>query len=155
MTITIQQVRQAALNLLARREHSRLELLRKLRSKGFSESIIDGILDGLIQQRLLSDDRFTEIYIRTRTERGWGALCIQAELLERGVDEDVIDRHFNNCGADWQSLAEQARLKRFGSELPKNFPQHGKQARFLQRRGFSNQQIHNVLGRDYHNGKEE
>jgi regulatory protein len=77
----------SALNLLARREHSRMELTQKLKLRNFSENEISQTIEQLTQQDLQSDKRFAECYMRSRAEKGFGPVRIKFELREKGVDE--------------------------------------------------------------------
>jgi regulatory protein len=138
-------LRQLALNLLARREHSVLELGRKLATRGAERELIDTLLDQLQHERLLSDARFAEAYVRMRTERGFGPLRIRAELRERGVDEGLITAELDGGSSHWSTQAEAARRKRFGARLPRDWSERARQARFLEYRGFSAGTIGAVL----------
>ncbi len=138
-------VRRSAMDMLARREHSRGELRHKLRDKGYDEEAIDATLDALGAEKLLSDRRFAEAFIHARVGRGWGPARIEAELRQRQVDEALIADCLAACGEDWTRRAEQARQKKFGRALPEDYAQRARQARFLQYRGFSGDTIRQVL----------
>ena len=127
-----------ALDLLARREHSARELCHKLEIRGFESGHIEAALEQLTSKGLLNEQRFVESYVHSRIQRGYGCVRIRAELRERGVeltdwspDEEI----------DWFELAAAARQKRFGAGQPKDYREKTKQMRFLQRRGFTNEQI--------------
>ncbi len=135
------EVRAAALRLLARREHSRLELARKLRQRGRPEDLIGQVLDALAREGLLSDVRFAEQYVHARAGRGYGPVRIRAELRERGVAETDIEAALAAAEADWRQLAEAVRRKRFGQAVPEDFPTRARQMRFLQNRGFDAEQL--------------
>jgi len=76
-------IRMKAMDLLARREHSFFELKSKLLKKGFNEEQVVMELHQLIDDHLLSDSRFTEIFISSRKEQGKGPLRIESELQKR------------------------------------------------------------------------
>ena len=141
-------MRERALALLARREHSSKELQRKLEARGFSTGTVEGVIAGLQADRLQSDRRFTETYIRHRVERGYGPLRIRAELREKGVDDSLAQEMFEELGVDWTAVIAAARQKRFGLPLPGDFAERGRQSRFLQQRGFSGEQISKALRGD-------
>ena len=76
-----------AIALLARREHSRAELARKLMRRldeGQDRSDVDAVLDELERRRLLSDERFAKSLVRTRAPR-FGEARLKLELKTRGV----------------------------------------------------------------------
>jgi regulatory protein len=77
--------RERAVGLLARREHSRGELTRKLAARGFDEDVVAATLARLEREGALADGRFTASFIRTRAAKGKGPVRIRAELAERGM----------------------------------------------------------------------
>ena len=135
----------SALRLLARREHSELELRHKLSGRRFAETSIDAVIANLLDEGLLSDRRFAEQYIRSRFERGYGPLRIQAELRERGVGDKLIECFLEELSGYWCDSAGQQRERRFGRQLPANYRERAKQMRFLQQRGFAGDQIRAVF----------
>lgn len=137
--------RQAAIRLLARREHSQQELRRKLTAKGFEAQQVDELIARLLQEGLLSDARFTESFVRSRADRGWGPLRIRAQLQERGVGEELIDAFIDERAGHWQETVRAVRAKRFGESPPARPQERAKQIRFLQYRGFTADQIRDVL----------
>lgn len=138
-------IRESAMNYLARREHSRLELEHKLAARDFDKNEIAEALDRLITDGLLSDARFAESFVNARIQRGNGPVKIQIELKQRGVDEAIIKQYLNTPEANWYKQACRARCKRFGEALPGEYDQRIRQARFLQQRGFTHEQINRVL----------
>jgi len=137
-------VREAAVRLLARREHSRRELAAKLRSRGAEGEAIDEVLEALAREGLQSDARFAESYTHSRRERGYGPLRIRGELNERGVDDALIEEALAAFD-DWERLGEEVRLRKFGRRPPRDWPERAKQMRFLQYRGFAAEQIRAAL----------
>jgi len=130
-----------ALRLLARREHSRLELRRKLEARDFGADVIDSVLAEVTDQGFLSDERFADVYVRGRCDRGFGPLRIQSELRERGVSGALADELLAAWADSWLESAARQRAKRFGEQLPATTGERAKQIRFLQQRGFSGDQI--------------
>lgn len=135
------QVREAALRLLARREHSRLELSWKLEARALPRELIELALDRLERERLLSDERFTEVYMRSRSERGYGPLRIRAELQERGIAESLIDAALAGAETDWRAQARAVCQRHFGTNAPRSWNERAKRGRYLMQRGFSSEQI--------------
>lgn len=106
---------------------------------------------GLEAERLLSDDRFVEMLIRARRRRGYGPVRIRGELREKGVADDVIVRWLDLGSHDWTEEVKRVRRQKYGAGVPKNMNERAKQARFLQYRGFTFDQIQQALnprGRD-------
>lgn len=134
---TSQQVRHTAVKLLARREHSCLELQQKLKQRGYPNDLIQQELEKLMAKGVLSDQRFAESYIRARSQKGYGPQRIISELQQRGIDSTIGYEYIEQMEKDWLQLAEQIRSKKFGKKLPQDFAEKAKQMRFLQYRGFA------------------
>lgn len=134
--------RERALQYLARREHSRVELARKLTATGIGADELNLLLDSLQAERLLSDARYAEAYVAECAPR-YGNLALIDALRQRGVDDEVISRALD-CVDDEGSRAESVWRKRF-SAAPANRAEAAKQARFLAGRGFSSETIAAML----------
>ena len=139
----MQSLPHIALDLLCQREHSRLELRHKLRKRGFAIEAIDGLLDTLEQQNVLSDARFAEAYVHKRSQQGYGPERIKCELNRRGVCVGLIDRTLTALA--WQDLAQRVWQKKFSQHKDADLATCLKQMRFLHYRGFSREQIESVV----------
>lgn len=139
------QIRKAAMNLLARREHGFIELQRKLLKKYSQYDLVEQALQRLADEDLLSDERFTESYVRYRSNAGFGPVRIRAELKEKGLKADLISNHLDNPSIDWVELIRQVKNKKFGEAIANDFTEKSRQARFLQYRGFTQDQIAPVV----------
>ena len=146
--VTLERVREAAIRLLARREHSVIELIRKLRAKGYPEGLVHDAVEALDEENLVSDQRFTESFIHGRVNRGSGPMKIGAELHRKGVGDEVVGELLDARDAQWKALAREARRKRFGDPVPKEYKERARQMRFLQGRGFTHEQIRAALDGD-------
>lgn len=136
-------LRLGAMNILARREHSRKEVRDKLLKKfDPGTELLDAVLDKLVADDLLSDQRFSEAFVRWRVGKGQGPVRIRMELRERGVDGDAALRE---SGVDWFALVVEVAHKRFGASPAIDPKQRAKRMRFLQYRGFSGEQIRAAL----------
>ena len=120
-------------------------MYNKLLGKGCAEALADEVVRQLEAERLLSDDRFMESLIRARRERGYGPLRIQKELQEKGVAPEAIGQWLDVTGREWLEDIRRVQRKKFGARLPRNFAERARQARFLQYRGFTYDQIQQVL----------
>ncbi|KAF0099104.1 MAG: hypothetical protein FD187_3006 [bacterium] len=136
-------LRERALNLLARREHSRAELARKLAPHAEGEDL-DTLLEGLERENLLSNARFAEMLAHARAGRH-GSLRLKADLRDKGVPNEVIDA---SVAAARDSDLEAARAvwrKKFRA-LPRDAAERAKQMRFLAGRGFPADVVRRVVG---------
>lgn len=137
-------LRRAAMDALARREHSFHELQAKLGEK-FPEvdqaTLIIPVLERLREEKLQSDERFTEAYVRYRAGRGHGPLKIRLELKEKGVAESLIRRHLHAGRFDWTELAGEALAKKHPRLDPASPQDRQRGYRFLAQRGFDAETI--------------
>lgn len=141
----LSRIRRAAMNILAGREHSISELKAKLLKKEVSVERLEIILEELISDGFLNEQRFTENFIRTRIEKGQGPLKIRHELRMRGIANDLIDEHLDESFQFWQAHIERTRFKRFGRIKPVDYQEQGRQSRFLYQRGYNAEQIRRCL----------
>ena len=140
------RARNSAMRLLARREHSRAELRGKLVGRGFENDLVEELLQGLEDQDLLSDERFAMSLIASRAETGYGPKRIDLELRNRGVSEDLAREALAKSEVDWgQHVADQV-VRKFGSDPAQTFPEWARRARYLERRGFSQDAIRLAIG---------
>ena len=130
-------IRRAAMDFLARREHSLLELRSKLKRRFADGSLIDEQLSRLAEENLQSDARFAESYVRQRVGRGYGPLRLRAELRERGVSDSDFDAALEAGAVDWHDLALTVLHKKFGAAPPGDMKEKARRVRFMQHRGFA------------------
>lgn len=138
-------VRKKAMDLLMRREHAVAELQKKLNARDYDTDIVAEVVEQLMDEGLVSDDRFTEAFVRYRRNNGFGPRRIQSELRERGVSEKIQSIYLDSGDPQWYKQAAQVQNKRFGEDLPDDFKERARQARFLQYRGFTSDHIREVL----------
>jgi regulatory protein len=126
--------------LLARREHSRAELGRKLAPRAESPEALESLLDSLEQKKQLSNERFAAERARV-LGRKFGAARIRQDLKAKGVDPELVAR------VSGESDLEQARaiLARKYREPAATREERAKRMRFLQSRGFSSEIIFRLL----------
>jgi regulatory protein len=139
-----ESIRECCIRLLARREHSRVELQRKLEARDFARADIPPVLDALAEDNFLSDQRFAEMFARTRSENGQGPLKIRADLQARGVASPDIDRSLELLDDTWFEYCRDAWQRRFG-RAPADRREWSRQARFLAGRGFDGALVRRVL----------
>jgi regulatory protein len=136
-------LRQKALDLLSRREHTRAELAQKLKGhEEASSAEIQTLLDTLETQTLLSDERFAEAYCTMRFKKGYGPIRISQELSARGLSDEIVSLTLDQISEDmWLEKAASVYQKKFGRSLPKDHKEKFKQSQFLYYRGFESDQI--------------
>lgn len=134
-----------AVNLLSRREHSAFEIRDKLHKRDFDDAEIEQAIIELQQGGWLSDERFTEAYIRMRQQKGFGPIRITIELSERGVDDSIIDASLDADDETWQQVLQQQYLKKYKNKPIADYNDKAKRIRFLQYRGFALDAIYSIV----------
>jgi regulatory protein len=137
-------VRRAAMDLLARREHSCRELFDKLARRFDDAALIRQELDRLAAEGLQSDARFAESYLCSRAGRLYGPVRIGNELRERGIDADMIDAALRAANVDWFHNLQKLVSDKFGGRPAADFREQAKRMRFLQQRGFRAEHIRRI-----------
>ena len=134
-------INQMITRYLSRREHSYFELTQKLTQKGFSLSACEKQLDLFAQRGIQSDDRYVQSMVRNAYHNGKGPQVIRQTLLQHKIDSPEIEACIHAEDFDWFTAAINVRIKKFGEAIPTDFTQKQKQKRFLQYRGFEQEQI--------------
>jgi len=140
-------LRERALRHLARRDHSRAELARKLAAHGDADEI-EAVIERMGELGLQSDSRYAEAFVRGKAAR-FGSSRLRSELARRGIERDLIDAAL--AGECVESEAERARtvLRSRFTEPPADAREWARQARFLQTRGFAPDLIRKLLKEPY------
>jgi regulatory protein len=128
-----------ALRYLSMREHSRMELARKLSRYAQEDDDIEALLDTLQLADFQSQDRFAESLVHRRAHR-FGNSRIVMELKSHGLDAAAIDAAKAKLAEDEIGRACEVWRKKF-SRPPQDAAERAKQMRFLQQRGFSHSAI--------------
>ena len=129
--------------MLARREHSRKELARKLSPRAESPEALNALLDSLESKKQLSDERFASERAHILS-RKYGAARIRHDLRSKGIADDVLALALKSSGEDELERGKKVLQKKF--PIPaENLNEHAKRMRFLQSRGFSSEIIHELL----------
>lgn len=140
--------RLAALAHLARRDFSSGELRQRLETGGFDAASAAAAIAGLAREGILDDARFAQNYVASRAGRGQGPVRIRAELRRHGLADALIEGALAS-GPDWGALALKVRRARFGPAAPVTWANKARQARFLQYRGFSSDDIRAATDADF------
>jgi regulatory protein len=146
----IRQAKDQAMRLLALRPHSRSELIRKMRERGYRMEVIDPALDDLEKLDLVNDKDFAKIFIQNEIRlRPIGRMLLRQKLLERGIVPEVFESLLKDLYSAEQEmqvarqLAEKFRRTHFEENKRKD---KEKLVRFLQGKGFTWEQIRQVIG---------
>ena len=133
------------MDLLARREHGRVELMRKLRKRGAPEELIEAALQRLAEEGLLSEARYLESFVAHKARAGYGPQRIREELGQRGLASGDIDQALRDSGIDWFEQLRETWQRKFAGRLPVDARERAQQGRFLAYRGYSLEMIGRLL----------
>jgi regulatory protein len=151
--LKLDQLRQAkdqAMRLLALRQHSRSELIRKMRERGYRLEVIDPALDELEKLNLVNDEDFVKVFIQNELRlRPVGRILLRQKLLERGILPEIFEPLLRDLYSGEQEMLVALQLsekfQRTHSEENKRKAKE-KLVRFLQGKGFTWGQIRQVIG---------
>lgn len=132
-----------ALRLLSMREHSRLELERKLSSHETREGELAEALDALTARGFISDERVADSLLHRRAAK-LGSSRIKAELQAKGLDDAVVREAVESLRATELERAREVWHRKFG-QPPTDAAERAKQMRFLAARGFSGETVRRVI----------
>jgi regulatory protein len=134
------ELKARALRYLARREHSRAELNRKLLPFAASQQLLDVLLSELEGRKLLSNHRFAEMRAHILS-RKYGAAKIRQDLKSKGVPDEIVE----TVSAEGELERAAAILQRKYRSAANTREEKAKRARFLQSRGFSSEVIYRLI----------
>lgn len=137
-------LRARALRLLARREHSRAELARKLAEHAEDPAEVEKVLDDLEQRGWLSEKRVVEQMVYARRSR-YGARRIERDLRAKGVSGEAVASAMSGLKEGELDAARDVWRRKFGGRVPRTPADRAKQARFLQGRGFDMEVVMKVI----------
>ena len=138
-------LRARALAHLARREHSRVELARKLAPHAIDSQEVADVLDALEQAGHLSSQRFVESLIRRRSAK-YGLRRVEQELAEHKIAPDLKKPMLDALKESEFERAWLAWERRFGTP-PADITERARQQRFLAARGFTGESVAAVFRR--------
>ncbi len=140
--------RLAALRLLNRRDYCAAELGARLVARGAAPGTAAVVVQALGGERLVDDERYAGHYVDWHAGRGQGPVRIAHDLERLGVPAAIVERAVEARAPAWRERCLRVRQRRFGDAVPKDWKERGRQARFLQQRGFSAEQVRAALGND-------
>ena len=135
------------MNILARREHSRAELARKLAPHAEADAI-EALLDQFEQENLLSNTRYVEMLAHARAGKH-GSLRLKADLRDKGVSESEMAEALESARGQDLAAARAVWQRKFGASsgaVADSAAERARQFRFLASRGFPSEVIRRVIG---------
>ncbi len=137
-------LRERALKLLARREHSRAELARKLSAHAGDPAEVERVLEECERRGWLSERRVVEQRVHTLRKR-FGTRRIEHDLRRKGISEDAVAAALAELKGGELEAAREVWRRKFGDRPPRRPADRARQVRFLQGRGFELEVILRVI----------
>ena len=140
-----EKARASALASLSMREHSTKELRDKLIRKGYETESIDIIILECLNNNYLNDQRFAEIFWRSRSNKGFGPNKILMELKFKGVSTIIAQESALQPELDFFEVVKKMYLKKYKNAEIKDYKDKVKRQNYLYQRGFNNDEIRSVI----------
>ena len=132
-----------ALKLLSLREHTRLELERKLGPHAESAEQLSEALDALQARGFINEARVVESVVHRRAAR-LGASRVRQELQAKGVAQGAIAEAVQALRSTELARAREVWAKKFGTPAA-DAKERARQVRFLISRGFAAEVVRRVV----------
>lgn len=157
--VTPGELRLAGMDLLARREHGSSELKTKLtkrfRKRECDPEAVEQVVQQLIEEGLLSDERFAASRVRQLAGRGYGPSRIRNDLRQQRVEHlisDTMEEAFDS-EVDWEAEAAAVYEKKYGDapiegDWDARQRERGRRLRFMQYRGFGAEVSQRLVNED-------
>jgi len=142
---SLNEMRAFAYRLLGRREYSVFELDRRIRQKWPEATNVEELIEALVEEDLVSDERYAEAFVRFRIQRYQGPLKIKAALRTKGISDTLISRELGAHSEEWAELAAQWLERQNPGEI--SFEVKKKYYRRLTSRGFTHDQAMDALNK--------
>jgi regulatory protein len=136
-------MRAFAYRLLGRREYGVVELGRRLHQKWPEATGVADLIEALVEENLVSDERYTETFVRMRIQRHQGPVKIKAALRQKGIDDVLISRELDGYREQWRELAREWLSRQVSAPL--DFAGRKKYYRRLTSRGFTHDQAMDTI----------
>lgn len=124
------------------------DIIEKLMRLGLSKNDANGVVNQLIKDNFLNEERFTKAFINDKSKfSGWGIIRISMALKQKNIDESLIKKHIQNIDEDsqYQKIKDLAIKKKATIKKGTDYEIKAKIFRFLAYRGFPISLIQKVL----------
>lgn len=141
-------IRHKITRLLARREHSVAEIQQKLSQQYLDSDDVNNVLAQFIAKDIQSDARFTYHFVRNCMAKGQGLSRIKQALYSHDISGAMLAKALDELEPDWYELAYNVKCKKYSVVPETDWHLKQKQKRFLQYRGFGQDEIDYAVNRD-------
>jgi len=141
----LEKARASALASLCMREHSVKELEDKLTRKEYESKSIEVVIEECLKDNYLNDQRFAEIFWRSRARKGFGPNKIAMELKQKGIAPSLIDESSQQEELDFNQVIKDVYEKKYKGVATNDFKEKMKRQNYLYQRGFRSELIRIVI----------
>ena len=120
----------------------------KLKTFDIPEEEKTKILDYLLDNRFVNDERFAKSFVRGKiNQSGWGVNKIRFHLIQKGIDKDIIDEAIGQTDNEVyrQRLIDILKAKSKTIKADSDFEKKRKLAAYAMQKGFEGNLIWEVL----------
>ncbi|KKO47296.1 recombinase RecX [Arsukibacterium ikkense] len=139
------QLKKNALNWLSRRDYSEAQLSQRLRQQGALPEQLAEVIAWCKAQQYLDESRFLTMLVRNRARQGYGYNYLLQECRAQKISAEQLNSCISALAIDWWALANMVYQKKYGDSPLSDYKEKTKRMAFLQRRGFSSEQIKAVF----------
>lgn len=141
----ISALKRMALNWLSRRDYSEAALRQRLLTQATDVEAVGEVLTWCKAHNYLNQQRYVQMLVRSRANRGYGLLYILQECRQQNISQAEVAQSVAELEIDWFTLARQQYQKKYGSTVAADYKDKLKRMAYLQRRGFNSEQIEFAL----------
>jgi regulatory protein len=141
MTTELADLKRMALNWLSRRDYSEAQLKQRLARQGGEAVDIANVILWCKSEGYLDQQRFIEMLVRSRVNKGYGLNYIVQECRQQHIEREQVQQCTAALNIDWFAQAQQQYQKKYGQTVVTEYKDKLKRMAYLQRRGFSSEQI--------------
>lgn len=141
-----------AYKIISKKDYTSVEIKNKIMTKFTLQDQDENLQNAIVKLKemdLINDDRYKKIYIEQKLHNGYGPYYIVHNLYNKGIVITCkdVDEIASLCGINYYDIAKELLIKKIGNnkDIKKCY-------QFLERRGFYNNTISEVIKEVYKNG---
>ena len=139
------ELKRMALNWLSRRDYSEAQLSQRLLRRSGAPADVNQVLAWCKTENYLDQQRFLLMLLRSRVNKGYGLNYIVQVCRQKNISKEQVLACAAQQEIDWFTQARQQYQKKFGDSAVADYKEKLKRMAYMQRRGFSNEQIQFAL----------
>lgn len=146
--LTPDQVLDKIAKYCAYQERCAKDVRDKLKTYGISQEDRDKILDYLIDNRYVDDERFAKSFVRGKiNQSGWGLNKIRFHLVQKGIAKEIIDEAMEQTDEEVyrQRLIDILKTKSKTVKAENDFEKRRKLAAYAMQKGFESALVWEVV----------